>query len=154
MKKWMATLAVWAVSLGAFATEGWETDYGKALERAKAEKKYVLIDFSGVNWCRWCVRLDKEVFSQPAFKDYAKEHLVLLLVDWPQSGPDVAKIRKKNEPLLKKFGVRGFPTVVILDPEGNAVARMGYQPGGADAYVESLKKVIATSKQQGDKPKK
>ncbi|MDT8391733.1 MAG: thioredoxin family protein [Lentisphaeria bacterium] len=46
------------VSAFAFAAEGWMTDYDAALKKAKAENKVVILDFSGSDWCVWCVRLD------------------------------------------------------------------------------------------------
>ena len=146
MKKWLMVLAAVAISAGAFASEGWETDFEKAKAKAKAENKHILIDFSGSDWCGWCVKLDKEVFSQPAFKEYAKENLVLLLVDWPQRTPDSKKVQAKSKPILEKFAVRGFPTVIILDPEGKSIAKTGYQAGGPKPYVEYIKKAIAASK--------
>ena len=72
-----------AGSAVAGAAAGWDDDYEKAVAQAKAEKKMVLLDFTGSDWCGWCIKLDKEVFSQPEFKDYAKENLVLVEVDFP-----------------------------------------------------------------------
>jgi protein disulfide-isomerase len=147
MKKWAIVLAAVAISVGAFASEGWETDFEKAKAKAKAENKHILIDFSGSDWCGWCVKLDKEVFSQPAFKTYAKENLILVLADFPsdKSGQSAA-LQKQNEKLSQEYSVRGFPTVYILNPEGKAVDKTGYQAGGPEPYVEYIKKVIAAAK--------
>ena len=147
MKKWLIVLAVAAISVGAFASEMWETDFEKAKEKAKAENKHILIDFSGSDWCGWCIKLDREVFSKDAFKAYARENLVLMLADFPRdkSGQSAA-VQKQNNKLIDKFGVHGFPTVFILDPDGKAVAKTGYQAGGAEAYVELIKKLIADGK--------
>lgn len=147
MKKWLIMLVAATMAVGAFASEGWETDFEKASAKAKAEGKHLLIDFSGSDWCGWCVKLDKEVFSQKAFQEYAKENLVLVLADFPRdkSGQS-AELRKQNDKLSKKFGVRGFPTVYILDPEGKSIAKTGYQAGGPEAYVEHVKKLIADAK--------
>ena len=147
MKKWLIVLAAVAISAAAFASEGWETDFEKAKAKAKAENKHILIDFSGSDWCGWCVKLDKEVFSQPAFKAYAKDNLVLVLADFPQdkSGQSEA-LQKQNAKLSKEYGVRSFPMVFILNPEGKAVDKTGYQAGGPEPYVEYIKKVIAAAK--------
>lgn len=147
MKKWLMVLAAVAVGAGAYASEGWETDFAKASAKAKAEGKHILIDFSGSDWCGWCVKLDKEVFSQAAFKDYAKENLVLVLADFPHDkSKQSAELQKQNNELKDKFGIRGFPTVFILNPEGKTVNKTGYQAGGPEAYVEYIKKVIAEAK--------
>ena len=84
MKKWLMWLAVVSMSAGVFAADGWETDFAKASAKAKAEGKHILIDFSGSDWCGWCIKLDKEVFSKKAFKSYAKENLILVLADFPR----------------------------------------------------------------------
>jgi len=147
MKKWLMVLAAVVVGTGAYASEGWETDFAKASAKAKAEGKYMLIDFSGSDWCGWCVKLDKEVFSKAAFKEYAKDNLVLVLADFPRDkSKQSAELQKQNNELKDKFGIRGFPTVYILSPEGKTVNQTGYQPGGPEAYVDYIKKIIAGEK--------
>jgi len=147
MKKWLVVLAAVAVSAGAFAAEGWETNFEKAAAKAKAEGKHMLIDFSGSDWCHWCVKLDTEVFSKDEFKAYAKENLVLVLADFPRDkSKQSAALQKQNAQLAEKYGIRGFPTVYILNPEGVAVDKTGYQAGGPQPYVEYIKKVIAAKK--------
>ncbi|MBN2161816.1 MAG: thioredoxin family protein [Pontiellaceae bacterium] len=144
MKKGFVLLAALAISVGAFASEGWMTNFEKAKEKAKAEKKHILIDFSGSDWCGWCIKLDKEVFSQAAFKEYAKGNLVLVMADFPRDKSKVAEeVQKQNDQMAKDFGVRGFPTVFILSPDGKTVAKTGYQAGGAEAYVKHLKDLIS-----------
>ncbi len=144
MKKWRMVLAVLSVGIVAQAGDGWGTDFENAKEQAKAENKHVLIDFSGSDWCSWCVKLDQEVFSQEAFKAYAKDNLVLVLADFPKDRSKMPeKVVKQNEKLKAEFGVRGFPTVFLLDPSGKTVAKTGYQAGGPEAYVEHLKKLIS-----------
>jgi protein disulfide-isomerase len=75
------------------ADNGWLTNLDDALKIAEKDNKVILMDFSGSDWCGWCIKLDKEVFSQAAFKDYAKDNLVLVLVDFP---------RKKELPAAEK----------------------------------------------------
>ena len=152
MKKWLIVLAAVAMSSGVFASEGWKTDFDEATSKAKADGKYIIMDFSGSDWCGWCIKLEKEVFSKPAFKAYAKENLVLFLADFPRDqSKQSAAVRKQNEALAKKFGIQGFPTVYILDPSGKPIDKTGYQPGGATAYVEYIKKVIAADKKSEKK---
>jgi protein disulfide-isomerase len=142
MKRLMGLFVAVMVTGSVWAAEGWNTNYEKALEQAKAEGKHVLVDFSGSDWCGWCIRLDKEVFSQPEFKEYAQDNLVLVLVDFPQKKTLPPELKAQNDALLKKFGVRGFPTVFVVSPEGDVVAKTGYQAGGAEAYVKHLKGLI------------
>jgi thioredoxin-related protein len=147
MKKWLMVIAAVAVSTGAFAAEGWMTDFDKAKSSAKEEGKYILMDFSGSDWCGWCIKLDKEVFQQPAFKTYAKDNLVLMLVDFPNDkSKQSEEVIKQNNKLSKEFGVRGFPTVYVLAPDGNVIGKTGYVKGGAEVYVDHIKSIIAESK--------
>jgi len=121
----------------------WTEDYAAALEQAAVENKYVLVDFSGSDWCGWCIRLDKEVFSQPEFIEYANENLILVMLDFPNSKPQSAELKAQNKALSEKYGIQGFPTVLILNPQGKAVKRTGYQQGGSAAYVDMIKAAIA-----------
>src|SRR5687767_6717334 len=111
-RKLTLLLGVLCVSVPiAFAATGWDDDYEKALAKAKAENKMVLLDFTGSDWCGWCIKLDKEVFSKKEFKDYAKENLVLVEVDFPQGKNQSKKLKEQNAKLKQEFGVRGFPTI-------------------------------------------
>ena len=108
-----------------------ETDYSAALERAAKQNKMVLLDFTGSDWCGWCIKLQKETFSKPEFKKFAEESLVLLELDFPRGKPQSDEVKKQNEELAKKFGIEGFPTLVLLDPQGKEAARnVGYLAGG------------------------
>ena len=147
MKTWLTVVVAVVMSTGAFASAGWETDFEKAKATAKEQNKHILIDFSGSDWCGWCIKLDKEVFQEQAFKDYAKEDLVLMLADFPSDkSKQSAEVIKQNEKLSKEFGVRGFPTVFVLGPDGSIVGKTGYQAGGPEAYVTHIKKIIADGK--------
>ena len=120
----------------------WLTDYEKAKETAKEQNKPILIDFSGSDWCGWCIKLDKEVFSKDEFRKYAEENLVLLLLDFPRRKQMPAEEKKRNEELAGKFNIQGFPTVLLVDAEGKVIARTGYQPGGPEKYVEHIKQLL------------
>ena len=147
MKKWVTVVVAVAISTCAFAADGWMTDFEKVKAKAKADNKHILIDFSGSDWCGWCIKLDEEVFSKKPFKEYAKENLVLMLADFPRDKSKLSEdIQKQNDQMMKEFSVRGFPTVFILNPEGEKVAQMGYEAGGSEAYVELIKKLIAGAK--------
>ena len=156
MKMWNHKLGTVAIALVAmtgslFASEGWKTDYDAALKQAKADNHYVLIDFSGSDWCGWCIRLDKEVFSKDAFKTYAAGNLELLMLDFPQGKSQSDALKAQNKKLQGKYKVRGFPTVILLNPDGKVAGRTGYQAGGPEAYIEHIKKMIAEDKEKAAK---
>ena len=116
----------------------WVTDFAAAKAQAKKEKKYLFIDFTGSDWCGWCKKLDKEVFSQEAFKKQAPEKFVMVQLDFPKKSKQDEKIAKQNQKLSQKYGVRGFPTIILADADGEEFARTGYRAGGPEAYVANL----------------
>lgn len=120
----------------------WETDLEVAKKRAKDEKKDILVDFTGSDWCGWCIKLKKEVFDQPEFKEYAKKSLVMLELDFPRKTELPAKLKEQNEKMAKDFKVDGFPTILLMNSRGKEVARTGYQEGGPEAYVKHIKKLL------------
>ena len=120
----------------------WLENYTEALAAAKSLNRPVFIDFTGSDWCGWCIRLDREVFTQKAFIKYAKKDLVLLKLDFPRRKKLSEDQQKQNLELAKKFGIGGFPTIVIVDAEGKEIARTGYRPGGDKKYVKHLKELL------------
>ena len=123
------------------AATNWLTSYSKALDAARQEKKTVLMDFTGSDWCIWCMRLRSEVFATVEFQNYAATNLVLMEVDFPHRKPQSDFLKKQNEELMQKFGVEGFPTIIILNSEGKALGKMGYVPGGPAAFISQLKAI-------------
>lgn len=138
-------LAVCALGFRAASAE-WETDFSKAKARAEKEGKFMLVDFSGSDWCGWCIKLDKEVFSKAEFQAYAKTDLVQVLVDFPRRTALPEEQTAANKALATKYKVTGFPTVVLMLPDGTEVARTGYQEGGPVKYVEHLGELLAPHK--------
>lgn len=144
MKKFLTRVltacAILAVgSTVALAADGWSEDYAKAVAQAKAEKKMVLLDFTGSDWCPPCKMMAKEVFSQKEFADYAKGKLVLVELDFPQGKKQSDEIQKQNQKLQTEYKIEGYPTVIALNPEGKEVGRwVGYQPGGPKGLIAKL----------------
>ena len=145
MNKLIMTLLLGLVA-NIVQAELWTDDYKAALATAKAEKRFVLLNFSGSDWCGWCIRLEQEVFSQKAFADYAKTNLVCVVLDFPRKQPINENIRAQNEALHEMYSAPFFPvfpSIVLLSPDGKAIARTGYQQGGAEAYVTHLESLLA-----------
>jgi protein disulfide-isomerase len=120
----------------------WTEDFDEALAQAKESGKYVLVDFTGSDWCSWCKKLDKEVFGKKEFKEYAEQNLVCVLIDFPRQKPQSNKQREANQALMEKYAVQGFPTILLFSPQGDVAATTGYEPGGAEAYVKHLQGLI------------
>jgi len=121
----------------------WFTNLEDALQIAKAEDKSVLINFTGSDWCPWCWRLRDEIFVKDAFIDYAKESLILVELDFPRNIEQTEETKRYNQGLSQKYGIEGFPTVLILNADGKLVLQTGYEPDGPEPYVAKIKEYIA-----------
>ena len=126
------------ISITASAESSWVTDYKKAQEDAKAGKKLMLLEFTGSDWCGWCMKLDKEVFSTPEFQNYASRNLILVKLDFPRRRPQTEALKKQNEQLAEKYGIQGFPTIIVLNGQGEKVGELGYIEGGPSPFLAKL----------------
>ncbi len=134
-----AALLLSLVSL--MAKPGWSEDYAASLAKAKTEGKMVLLDFTGSDWCGWCIKIDDEIFSKPAFKAYAKENLELVELDFPRGKSLPAKVKAQNDKLMQEYGIEGFPTIIVLNSKGKKIGELGYMEGGPEAFIAELKKL-------------
>ena len=113
----------------------WQTDYEQALATAKAAKKCVLLNFTGSDWCGPCIQMERTAFSKPAFLDYAKQNLVLVAVDYPRLKELPEKVTKQNERLMHQYSIGGFPTVILLNPDGKSLGQLGGYAGEGPAEI-------------------
>lgn len=134
-------ISVWA---GSWSTEalaakpGWSENFESTKAKAAAEKKHVLLDFTGSDWCSWCVKTDKEIFAKPDFKEFSGKNLFLVELDFPEGRQLSAEVKAQNEALRRQFKVEGFPTLILLDPAGKEVGRwVGFKP----ALLSEIRKV-------------
>ncbi len=139
MKKIALGLLTCLALLQAGAAElQWMTDLPKAQAKAKAEHKMVMMDFTGSDWCGWCIKLNKEVFSTPEFAAYAEKNLVLVEVDFPNAKKQTSELKAANQALQEKYKIDGYPTIVVLNGEGKKVGETGYIAGGPKPFIEKL----------------
>jgi thioredoxin-related protein len=129
-------------AVSARADSAWGTNYKKAQEEAKASNKLVLLNFTGSDWCGYCIQFDRLILSQPQFKDYAAKNLVLVEIDFPRQKPQSVETRKQNQELAERYQVEGFPTLIVLNGEGKTVWRFdGFYTAGVAAFLAELDKV-------------
>lgn len=139
----LAVLLIGSVQLEAGPSKiNWLTSYENALTRGKQEKKPILIFFTGSDWCGWCQKLDKEVLTTQEFYQVAGDQFVFLLVDFPLKSSLDSTVVAQNRELQKKFDVKGFPTLVIIDDEQQTIGVTGYRQGGPASYAEHLLKMV------------
>jgi thioredoxin-related protein len=114
----------------------WGTDLPAALNQASSDNKRVLMDFTGSDWCPWCIKLDKEVFSTSQFAGYANNNLELVRLDFPNNIPQSEDLKRANAELARRYNVNGYPTCILLDSSGKELGRqVGYMQGGLEAYL-------------------
>lgn len=145
-----------AILLGLLATtntataggEGWYDDFDEAVAAAKEQKKDLLVDFTGSDWCGWCIKLDKEVFAHDEFLVPAKENYILVALDFPSGEEAKAKVPnpERNEELQAKYDVGGFPTILMMTADGEVFAQTGYQAGGPEKYIEHMATIATNGK--------
>ncbi len=117
----------------------WLTDKAKAIEQARAQNRPILIDFTGSDWCGWCIRMKKDSLDTKEFSDYAAKNLVLLEVDFPHSKEQSEELKSQNKALKDQYGVRGYPTFLLIDKDGKELGKqVGYVKGGPAAFIEKL----------------
>ncbi len=121
----------------------WLTNLEKAQEKAKEKDIPILVNFTGSDWCQWCFKIRDEIFSKEEFLNYAKENLVLLKLDFPRNIPQSEVVKNYNQKIMEKYSVQGFPTILILNAEGEVLSQAGYQPGGPSAFIKTIEESIS-----------
>lgn len=117
----------------------WRTDLPGALDQARSENKLVLLDFTGSDWCPWCIKFDQEVLSTGEFANYAGSKLELVRLDFPRHTEQDAELRQANHELFQRFNVDGYPTYILLNSSGKELGRqVGYAKGGPSAFIAEL----------------
>ncbi|HUA37969.1 MAG TPA: thioredoxin family protein [Candidatus Sulfopaludibacter sp.] len=117
----------------------WSTDFSQALAQARQDGKMVLLDFTGSDWCPWCIKFDHEVLDTDSFATYAQNKLELVLVDFPRTKPQDDALKQANLALASRYHVTGYPTLVLVNDAGNELGRQGgYLAGGPGAFIAEL----------------
>lgn len=120
----------------------WTENYEEGVARAKKEHKPIFLFFTGSDWCPWCMRFEKEILKTAEFTHLLGRELIFIKADFPQNISQNATIEEQNEALKVHYGIKGFPTVILLDQNSNEIARMGYEKIGGKAYAEKVQKKL------------
>ena len=144
MKKFLLVIAgVCGLNvLFAAPPKGWMIDYDAALAKAKTEKKFVYVLFTGSDWCPWCIRLRKDVLEKARFRKLAQEKMILVYCDFPQkNAPPAAQLAKQQKWLRELKCDGGVPFAVIVKSDGRIAGNIGgYLP--LDAYIDKLESIM------------
>ncbi len=155
-KKLVLTLGA-AVAMVAHAAEiEWMTDLEEAGKKAAQENKLLLVEFTGSDWCRYCILQKKNVLDKPAFAEWANKHCVAVEIDIPHDASRVGGEAKKeaNKQICEDYAISSFPSLMLMTPERVLIG--GYNgaqttPQAAIAALEKhfpLAKELQTAMQQ------
>ncbi len=128
------------------AAPKWFTSLSLAQAEARKAGKPILADFTGSDWCPWCIKLRTEVFNTKQFKEWAAKNVILLEVDFPRSKPQDDATKKANRALAAKYKIEGFPTVLFLTVDGKVLGTSGYQEGGPAPWTTAAQKMLKAGK--------
>ncbi|ANQ52681.1 thioredoxin family protein [Flammeovirga sp. MY04] len=116
---------------------GWTNDANYAIKTAQDEKRPIIMDFTGSDWCGWCKKIDREIFDTPEFKKWVKENNIILLeLDFPKGVKQSDQLRAQNYYLAQEYKIQGYPTIFIVK-DGKGI-QMGYQKGGPEAWIKAV----------------
>src|SRR5581483_4260455 len=106
------------------AVNGWFNNFNEAKEAAKKEHKYILLNFSGSDWCGPCIRMHKEILESAVFTQLADQSLVMVNADFPRMKKNQlpAQQQEQNNALADKYNPKGnFPYTLLLDADGRVI---------------------------------
>jgi thioredoxin-related protein len=151
MKKLLAVGLLLAGATTATAQEQesvWFADFDLAAAAAKEQGKDLLVDFTGSDWCGWCIKLDEQVFEHEAFLNPVQKKFILLKLDYPNGEEAKAAVPspERNEELKAKYKIGGFPTILLMTAEGEVFGQTGYQDMTPEEYVLDLGKLTSEGK--------
>jgi thioredoxin-related protein len=121
----------------------WPTDFVAAKAAAKEQQRPILAFFTGSDWCPPCKKLRAEVFATAAFREWADKKVVLLEIDQPKQKVLPKELQQQNEELVRHYGVRSFPTVLVFDHDGKVTGQVDYQPGPVGDWLARAEVEIA-----------
>ena len=134
---------LWAAML---APPQWHGNMHEAMDIAQKEHRYILLNFSGSDWCGPCILLRKEVFDAPAFEAFADSSLVLLNADFPRMRKHQLskEQQQENEHLADQYNAQGkFPMTLLLDAHGKILHAWEGNPSlSPEAFSAQIRAVI------------
>ena len=136
---------IFIFSITSIQAQNWITDFTTAKEEAVKNNKPIILVFQGSDWCAPCIKLDREIWSTEIFKNYSKEHYIMLQADFPRKKKNKLsdKQTESNKQLAEIYNKQGFfPFVVVLDHEGNILGQTSYKKTIPENYIKELNSFI------------
>lgn len=127
---------------GGMVRAAWSEDYDHAVATSQATGRPILVNFTGSDWCDYCIRMRREIFDTGIFAAWAKDHVVLLDCDYPRLSQQSVATVAQNQRLAERYAIESFPTIVILTAQGEELTRVGYRRGGARVWITDIEDVV------------
>lgn len=143
----MIVVLICCIARSAIGDEVWQTNFEAAKAKAKAEHKLLLVDFSGSDWCPWCKKMKSDVFDKERFKVESRKNYILVNLDYPNGDILPAEVKRQNNELRKQYKVNVYPTICLMNPKGEIVARTGYLSGGPDEFMKNMSDFARTHRE-------
>ncbi len=124
----------------------WMTDFDAAKALAKAQSKPMFVFFTGSDWCPWCIKMDTQILSTPEFQQALAQKMIFVKVDFPRQTKLDKATKDQNEKLSKTYEIQGFPTVILLDSNGQKIEKLGFQAGGGAKYAQKVLDILQSYK--------
>lgn len=149
MKQLAHLFFVFFLALGSLAqaqttvTNGikWHENFDDAAKLSASTGKPMFLLFTGSDWCTWCQKLEHESLMTQDFADQLGDKFIFVMLDFPTKKMIPAHIKQINEGLKAKYNIKGFPTVVLLDPQQRQIGVTGYKAGGGRSYANHIQQL-------------
>ena len=144
MKKLFLFLIILTECSFELSAQTWQIDWQIAQKEAQLKNKELILVFSGSDWCIPCIKLEKEIWSDPIFIQFAKDHYILFRADFPKRKKNKlpASIEQLNNELAESYNTKGyFPLVVVFNPDGSIKGQLGYEKVSPEEYIEWIEKL-------------
>jgi thioredoxin-related protein len=146
----MKFLFIALLGFSGLVSTDWQADFDKAKQSAHDQHKYILLNFSGSDWCGPCIRMRQEIFDSETFGAFAKDHLILVNADFPRLKKHAlpAEQQKKNDQLADRYNKQGvFPLTLLLTADGKVIKSWeGLPPVSADEFTKQVQSIVDTGK--------
>lgn len=119
----------------------WHESFEDAKAAAQSSGKPILADFTGSDWCHWCVKLKEDVFEKDEFKKWARDKVILLELDYPKRSSQDPAIKQQNAKLAKQYNIAGYPTVLLMSPDGQVLGKLGYN-SEVSKWIDSANSIL------------
>jgi thioredoxin-related protein len=139
----MKLMIILLMPLFIFSLGEWQHNLEEAKKIAKTDHKYILLNFSGSDWCGPCIRMRKEIFETDVFRKMADTGLILVNADFPRNKKNQLSEsqQKTNDEMADAYNRKGiFPYTLLLDSQGKVLKTWeGFPEESAESFTHEIR---------------